>query len=155
MHPSVVVAGRRRRRRLLVLDDEPGRERPSRAGAAAAAARHPPRPRAGPAAGVAVGPAVAEALNAAGAAARGAARARVPPGGRREPVPQGPVGHGHARQHAQPCRRDHQRRHHRRVADRPEREQSKRWPGDANLPSRKLYSIRALVLYLLFCSGVR
>lgn len=95
-----------------MLDGEPRRERPARAGAATAAAGHPPRPRAGPAAGVAVGPAVAHALDAAGAAARGAARARVPPGGRWEPVPKGPVGHRHAGQHAQPRRRDHHRRHH-------------------------------------------
>jgi len=107
--PSVVAG---RRRRLLVLDGETRGERPSRAGPAAAAAGHPARAGAGPAAGVAVGPAVAQALDPAGAAARGAARARVPPGRRREPVPQRPVRHRQARQHAEPRRRDHHRRHH-------------------------------------------
>lgn len=95
-----------------MLDGEPRRERPARAGPAAAAAGHPPRPGAGPAPRVAVGPAVAHALDAAGAAARGAAWPRVPPRRRREPVPQGPVGHRHAGQHAQPRRRDHHRGHH-------------------------------------------
>ena len=101
----------------MVLDGEPRGERPSRAGPAAAAAGHPARAGAGPAAGVAVGPAVAQALDPAGAAARGAARARVPPGRRREPVPQRPVRHRQARQHAQPRRRDHHRRHHPPRAD--------------------------------------
>lgn len=95
-----------------MLDGEPRRERPAGAGSAAATAGHPPGPRAGPAPGVAIGPAVAHALHAAGATARGAARARVPPGGCWEPLPEGPVGHRHAGEHAQPRRRDHQWRHH-------------------------------------------
>lgn len=102
------------RRLLVVLDDEPRGERPAGAGAAAAAARHPAGAGAGPAARVAVGPAVAHAVDAAGATARGAARARVPPGRGGEAVPEGPVGHGHAGEHAQPRRRDHHRSHHRR-----------------------------------------